>query len=112
MSMEDSEIAHEVAIELGEAVEWKRSMQIFLASEGWQKFKELVEKQIGARRDQLELEPIEDMLQLGVLKGEISMARAMLSLPETIIETSDMTIQSMDTSETAGLDEEEDEDNE
>ena len=82
--------------EVQKATDDKDAMNVLLRSHGWTLMAEFINGQIAVRRDQNELMPLENILYLGKREyalGEISFARSVLALPQTIIDTAETEIE-------------------
>lgn len=74
---------------LEEAVDFKNSMLTFVKSAGWLIIKQNLEHTIERVRDEFELVPVENLLEIGKSefnKGDIMRARTTLRLPQELIE--------------------------
>lgn len=77
-----------------EAVRMKRKMESLLGSDGWKMLAEMLEAQIGPRKQRVLYAPTKEPMEQEYTKGEIAMLEMIARLPRTIIATSDEVIQS------------------
>lgn len=92
----EEEAEQSAEMDLAEAHRVKDSMQHFINSSAWEIIRAHLERGIQTRRNQYELTPLENLLEVGkqeFVKGEIAEARLVLELPLTLLNTALATIE-------------------
>ena len=75
-----------------EAVRLKKQMEELVASPGWQTVRDIIQRQVEPRKQQVLFNPTSEPYQQEYMKGEVNGMETILRLPATMIETSDAII--------------------
>ncbi len=92
----EEEAERSAEADLAEAHRMVDALRDLIYREGWAIVREHLERGIQTRRNEYELKPLDNILELGkqeFMKGEIAQARLVIALPVTLIEAAKATIE-------------------